>query len=355
MSKVNVGVLFGGRSSEHEVSLLSAYNVLRSIPKKKYNVLPIGIKKDGSFLFYSKAKPILNGDDAKKIHLSAAGQPITFTFGSSHRIHYLNTKKNGQKIDMLFPVLHGTFGEDGTVQGLAQLLDVPCVGASVLGSAIGMDKDISKRLLRDAKIPIADFLVFRKDERATIDFDAIAKKLGLPFFLKPATAGSSVGVHKVKSKKEFSSLVDDAFLYSDKILFERFLNGVEVECAVLGNERPIISLPGIIIPQHDFYSYEAKYLDADGAKFQIPARFPKKITQKIQQTALKTYTTLECQGMARVDGFLTKKGSFFINEINTIPGFTNISMYPKLWEVSGISYSDLLDRLIVLAIKRHNT
>src|SRR3989338_4866349 len=307
MTKITVAVLFGGRSSEHAISLLSAHNVLRSIPKK-YKVIPIGIKKDGSFLFFPKEPYLLHTEDPKKICLNRTGLPVSFTFGSSPKMLFIKSKKRGPRVDVFFPILHGAFGEDGTIQGLAQLLDIPCVGASVLGSAIGMDKDISKRLMRDAKIPIADFLVFHKEERTKIQFGVIAKKLGLPFFLKPATAGSSVGVHKVKSQKEFRAMVDDAFLYSEKILFEQFIDGIEVECAVLGNEKAIVSLPGSIMPQHDFYSYEAKYLDKQGAVFQIPAILPKNVTDKITETALRVYKTLACRGMARVDGFLKKDG-----------------------------------------------
>lgn len=353
MSKLNVAVLFGGRSSEHEISLLSAHNILKAIPRT-YNVLPIGIKKDGSYWYFDDVSCIQDVDDPKKIQLDSTGQSVTFTFGETPRIFFLKTKKIGPKLDLFFPVLHGEFGEDGTIQSLAKLLDIPCVGASVLGSAIGMDKDVAKRLLRDAHIAIADFLVLSKKDRVRIPYNYIVKKLGTPFFLKPASSGSSVGVHKVKSKKDFDLFTKDAFRYSDKILCEEYIEGLEVECSVLGNDHPIVSLPGTITPQHEFYSYEAKYLDEQGAIFQIPARFTKKMTQKIQRIALKTYLTLECCGMARVDGFLRKDGAFFINEINTIPGFTNMSMYPKLWEVTGIKYPDLLDRLISLAIEKHS-
>ncbi len=255
-------------------------------------------------------------------------------------------------IDVVFPVLHGTFGEDGTVQGLLKLANVPFVGAGVLGSSVGMDKDVMKRLLRDAGIPIGKFLTFDRVSIETANFAEIEKQLGLPVFVKPANLGSSVGIHKAHTQAELEEAVKDACNYDTKILIEEFIDGREIECSVLGNEDPIASVPGEIIPQHEFYSYEAKYIDEQGALLEIPAKLPKDLVQQIQQLAIQAFQVLCCEGMARVDIFLTKDNKVLLNEINTIPGFTKISMYPKLWEVSGIPYSDLIDKLIQLAIER---
>ncbi|MBI4084812.1 MAG: D-alanine--D-alanine ligase, partial [Candidatus Levybacteria bacterium] len=289
-------------------------------------------------------------------------------------------------VDVVFPVLHGTYGEDGTIQGLLKLANIPFVGASVLGSAVGMDKDVMKRLLRDAGLPVARFIVVKRSDviarseapyhlvqgEATkqsqrdrhgrlgrprddkgISFNEIVKQLGLPFFVKPANAGSSVGVSKVHNEKEFASAVNTAFSYDSKMLVEEFIKGREIECSVLGNENATASLPGEIIPTHEFYDYDAKYIDEKGAALQIPATLQQKKVKEVQALAVKAFQTLCCEGMARVDFFLNKNGKFFVNEINTIPGFTKISMYPKLWEASGVPYSELIDRLIQLAIERH--
>jgi D-alanine-D-alanine ligase len=255
-------------------------------------------------------------------------------------------------VDLVFPVLHGPFGEDGTIQGLLKLANVPFVGAGVLGSAVGMDKDVMKRLLRDARIPIAKFLAFQRADMNRVSFAKVKKALGLPLFVKPANLGSSVGINKVTNKENFRRAIEDAFRYDNKIVIEEFVPGREIECAVLGNEKPIASLPGEIIVQHDFYSYDAKYIDDKGARFEIPAQLPKAVMKKIRALALRSYRVLCCEGMARVDFFLRANGQVVVNEINTIPGFTKISMYPKMWQASGISYSRLIDRLIKLALER---
>jgi D-alanine-D-alanine ligase len=264
----------------------------------------------------------------------------------------LSSRESLGPIDVVFPVLHGPFGEDGTVQGLLKLFNVPFVGASVLGSAIGMDKDVMKRLLRDAGIPIPDFLVFHKESIDEIDFEQVKKQLGLPLFIKPANLGSSVGIHKVKDESQFMPAILDAFQYDVKILIEEYIKGREIECSVLGNENPIVSIPGEIIPQHEFYSYEAKYIDEKGASLEIPAKLSPEIIKQIQDVALRAFKALCCEGMARVDFFLRNEKEIFVSEINTIPGFTKISMYPKLWEASGIPYTELIDKLIQLALER---
>ena len=262
----------------------------------------------------------------------------------------LSAKTDFGPLDVVFPVLHGTFGEDGTVQGLLKLANIAFVGADVLGSAVCMDKDVMKRLLRDAGIPIADFVVMESGKDA--DFSEIAARLGMPLFVKPANLGSSVGIHKVNSFAELQPAVEDALRYDRKVIVEEFIAGREIECSVLGNEKPIASLPGEIVPTHEFYSYEAKYIDAKGATLEIPAKLPADTVKKIQALAVQSYKVLCCEGMGRVDMFLTPDNKLVLNEINTIPGFTKISMYPKLWEHTGISYSELLDRLIELALQR---
>ena len=264
----------------------------------------------------------------------------------------LSASQTPRAIDVVFPVLHGPFGEDGTVQGLLKLAGVPFVGASVLGSAIGMDKDVMKRLLIGAGLPTPKFLAVQHSGMTDLRFEEVEERLGMPCFVKPASLGSSVGIAKAHNNAEFDAAVSDAFRYDDKILIEEFIRGREIECAVLGNEDPIASLPGEILPRHEFYSYEAKYIDEDGAAFEIPATLDESVVRDIQDLAVQTFKTLCCEGMARVDFFVRDDREPVVNEINTIPGFTKISMYPKLWEASGISYTELIDRLIQLALER---
>ena len=336
--KINVGIIFGGKSAEHEVSLQSAKNVVLALDKEKYNPILIGIDKAGKWLLSGQSQLLIEN------HSPELSGPLSTAVLPSSEIFESN------KIDVAFPILHGTFGEDGTVQGLLKLAGVPFVGASVLGSAVGMDKDVMKRLLRDAGVPIANFLIFNKPQDAV--FEVIINELGLPFFVKPANLGSSVGVFKVHNKEEFDEAIKGAFEYDTKIIVEENIVGREVECSVLGNENPMASTVGEVIPSHEFYSYEAKYLDEKGALLTIPADLPKDIINKVRELAVKTYKVLCCEGMGRVDCFVKNNGEVIVNEINTIPGFTKISMYPKLWDVSGVSYSELLDKLIKLAIDR---
>jgi D-alanine-D-alanine ligase len=255
------------------------------------------------------------------------------------------------KLDVIFPALHGPYGEDGTVQGLLKLADIPFVGADVTGSAIGMDKDVMKRLLREAGIPTARFLVVRR--RGGLVYDEATSRLGSPLFVKPANLGSSVGITKVRDERQFETAMDLAFSYDTKVIVEESISGLEIECSVLGNEDPVASLPGQVIPRHEFYSYEAKYIDEEGAVLKIPADLDRETVECVQRLAIEAFQTLCCEGMARVDFFVTDTGTILVNEINTIPGFTQISMYPKLWEASGLTYGELLDRLIELALERH--
>lgn len=350
--KVKVGIIFGGKSAEHEVSLQSAKHVIEAIDKEKYEPVLIGVDKKGKWLLsVDSSKFLLNSSNPKLIKLnSETSQSITLAPQSDGRIANLDTHQSDKSIDVVFPILHGPFGEDGTIQGLLKLANIPFVGASVLGSAIGMDKDVMKRLLRDAGIPIAKFLAVKESEVPT--FEDVVESLGLPIFVKPANLGSSVGVSKVKNENDFEKAVREAFGYDRKILIEESIEGREIECSVLGNDKPIASVPGEIISSHDFYSYEAKYIDENGAALAIPAKLPDKTVKVVQNLAVKAFRILACEGLARVDFFLKDNGDVLVNEINTIPGFTSISMYPKLWEASGISYTELIDRLIQLALER---
>jgi D-alanine-D-alanine ligase len=348
--KLRVAILFGGKSAEHEVSVISARNIVEAMDQKKYKIVSIGIDKQGRWFFDEGAR-LLRSSNQTRVEFPRCRNPTAVLPGAT-ATPIVTPRGTLGEVDVVFPVLHGPFGEDGTVQGLLKLANLPFVGAGVLGSAVGMDKDVMKRLLRDAEIPIAKFLVFARSEASKINLAAVKRSLGFPFFVKPANLGSSVGISKVSANKQFDSAITEAFRYDNKILIEENIPGREIECSVLGNENPIASLPGEIITPHDFYSYDAKYLDEKGAQLVIPAALPKKIVKAVQGLALRTFKTLACEGMARVDFFLRDNREIFVNEINTIPGFTQISMYPKLWEASGIPYSKLIDRLIQLALER---
>lgn len=355
MSKLRVAILFGGRSAEHEVSLQSAKSIIDALDKDKYEVVLIGINKQGQWFLNESSHFLLNADNPKLIKLNGANKEVTLVpYQREMPLIALADTTSAKAIDVVFPVLHGPYGEDGTIQGLLKLANIPFVGPDVLGSAVGMDKDVTKRLLRDAGIPIGKFLTFTKSQEASVNFQDIVNDLGLPLFIKPANLGSSVGVHKVKTEDEFKLAIKDAWSYDNKIIIEEFIKGREIECSVLGNSDPIASLPGEVIPQHDFYSYEAKYIDDKGATLKIPAELPPDTVKKVQKLAIETFKTLCCEGMSRVDFFLTDDDRLLVNEINTIPGFTNVSQYPKLWEASGIPYKELLDRLIQLALERGN-
>jgi len=352
--KLRVGVIFGGRSAEHEVSLQSAKNIVEAMDKDRYEVVLIGIDKKGRWYLNEESRFLLNENDPKLIRLGSTDEEVGLIPGErTHQLINISKQQRIGEIDVIFPILHGPFGEDGTMQGLLKLSNIPFVGASILGSAVGMDKDVMKRLLRDAGIPIADFLVLNRHSIDEIDFEKVKEKLGLPIFIKPANLGSSVGISKAENEKDFLKATQLAFHYDNKILIEEYIEGREIECSVLGNEDPMASLPGEVIPQHDFYSYEAKYIDENGAALEIPAKLSDDLIKEIQECAVKTFKVLCCEGMARIDFFLTNDNDIVVNEINTIPGFTKISMYPKLWEVSGIPYKELIDRLIKLALERH--
>jgi len=348
--KIKVAVLFGGKSAEHEVSLQSARNVIEALDKEKYEVIPIGITKEGKWLLSNTSNYLLNSNSPKLIKLNKSNREIALYAEGKGELAPISGSEVKEKIDVVFPVLHGPFGEDGSMQGLLKLAGVPFVGAGVLGSAVGMDKDVMKRLLRDAKIPVGKFVTLYAGKEIT--FQEIKRKLGMPVFVKPANLGSSVGISKVKNEKDWNNALPEAFKYDSKIIIEEFIKGREIECAVLGNSEPEASIPGEIVVNSEFYSYDAKYIDENSSRVEIPANIPGAIAKKIQDLAVKTFKALNCEGLGRVDFFLKENGEVFVNEINTMPGFTNISMYPKLWEASGVPVAKLLDKLISLAIER---
>ena len=354
LKKINLGIIFGGKSTEHEISVRSARSIINSIDQSKYNLILIGIDKSGKWFINDYTKFLLAEnklqavpDESKEDEISISKRD-QFTGTIS-----INSNQNLEPIDVIFPILHGAFGEDGTIQGFLKAMDIPFVGVDLMASAIGMDKDVTKRLLRDAGIPIAEYFCLSKGSEHAFSFNDISLKLGLPLFVKPANAGSSVGVHKVNNQHEFNSALSDAFQYDHKVLVEEAIVGKEVECAILGNENPKASVLGEIIPKSDFYSYESKYLNSSDAELRIPALIDPQVSDYIRNVAIKAFQVISCEGLARVDFFLRQDNSIVLNEINTMPGFTNISMFPKLWEASGISYIDLIDRLIILALERH--
>jgi D-alanine-D-alanine ligase len=358
--KITVGILFGGKSAEHEVSLQSARNVYEAIDRDSYDPVLIGIDKSGRWLLGRGSLPA--AEDPGPIGLDESGEQVALPPRSRGVLSLLGSSSGKgaggapavmPKLDVVFPILHGPFGEDGTVQGLLKLADIPFVGTGVLGSATGMDKDVMKRLLRDGGVPIGKFFALRSYE-AVPPYKEAAAALGAPFFVKPANMGSSVGIRKIHQEEEYLPGLDEAFQYDSKVVLEEFIRGRELECSVLGNENPAASVPGEVIVNHEFYSYEAKYLDEKGAVLEIPAKLPPPVEARVRELALKTFSILCCEGLSRVDFFLRgdQPGDVLVNEINTMPGFTRISMYPKLWEASGISYTGLIDRLIRLAIER---
>jgi len=351
IKKLKIAVLTGGRSSEHEVSLQSAKNVIAAIDKEKYEVLPIGIDKNGKWWLYENFNYLINENDPKNIKLNPnAGDQVILLPQVGKSLYSLSKNKIIERIDCVFSLLHGTYGEDGNTQGLLNLAGVPFVGSDVLGSAIGMDKDVTKRLLRDAGIPIAKFLTLQKGEH--LNLASVFQNLGNPVFVKPANEGSSVGVSKARNTEELKEAILNAFKYDTKILIEEFVDGREIECAVLGNLNPKASVIGEIKPSHEFYSYEAKYIDANGAKAIVPAEISEEITKQVKEISIKAFKVLCCSGLARVDFFLKQDGSLMINEINTLPGFTKISMYPQLWQETGMTYSQLITSLINLALEK---
>jgi D-alanine-D-alanine ligase len=356
--KIRLGLLFGGRSGEHDVSLTSAASVLKALDPEKYEVVPIGVTREGGWRVGTSARKFLESSCSLSAIIEN-GRPVTASIDPTQpALVALNSaaKESPPAVDVVFPLLHGTFGEDGTVQGLLDLAGIPYVGAGVLGSAAGMDKDVMKRLFRDAGLPVVPWvLVMRGDwesEPSQIR-KLVEKTIRYPLFVKPANLGSSVGISKVRKGKELAAALNLAARYDRKVIVERGVNAREIECSVLGNDRPVASVPGEIVPVNEYYDYEAKYLK-EGSEAIIPARLKPAQAARVQELAVRAFQAVDCAGMARVDFLVDRKtGKIYLNEINTIPGFTPISMYPKMWEASGLPYSKLLDRLVELALERH--
>ncbi|MCJ7501800.1 MAG: D-alanine--D-alanine ligase [Acidobacteriia bacterium] len=356
--KLRVGILFGGRSGEHEVSLTSATSVLKALDPDKYEVVLIGITRDGGWRWGAPAGEA----DAKALRdVLDQGKPVTPSVDPSHPgLVPLDSPSSsagsgGNVVDVIFPVLHGTFGEDGTVQGVLELAGIPYVGAGVLGSAAGMDKDVMKRLFRDAGLPVVPWVLALRGEWEREPARVrrqIEREIGYPLFVKPANLGSSVGISRVAQARKLAAALDLAAQYDRKILVEKAVDAREIECSVLGNDRPQASVPGEVIPINEFYDYEAKYIK-EGSELIIPAKLTPRQTKQVREFSVRAFQAIDGAGMARVDFLLDRRtGRVFVNEINTIPGFTPISMYPKMWEASGIPYPKLVDRLIELACER---
>ncbi|MEL6389682.1 MAG: D-alanine--D-alanine ligase family protein [Bacteroidota bacterium] len=354
MKRRRIAILYGGRSTEHQISILSAQNIIRSIDQERYDIIPIAISRDGTWYLQKDPDSISYNDDPNSVQIDDLSTPVWCSQNTGE--HSLRSALDGSAladIDVIWPALHGTYGEDGSIQGLAQIMGIPCVGPGVLGSAVGMDKEVMKRLLEHSGIATAPWITLRRSDQKTPTYSEVAATLGPDVFIKPVNLGSSVGISHVQSEEKFNSAVSCAFEYDTKVIVEKRIHGREVECAVIGNDSPIASLPGEIIPKDGFYSYEAKYIDESGALLVAPAKLSVEITEHIQDLAKKVFTLLECRGLARVDMFLTEDYKLLINEINTMPGFTKISMFPTLWELSGIPPVELSHRLIELAIEAH--
>lgn len=358
--KLRVGLIYGGRSGEHEVSLASSRAVLSNLDTEKYEVVPLGITKEGSWLLGAEPGQLIAEQQTMGEEPAAQTTAVTLTGDPSLR-RLVPTQAGPDlgsqgMLDVIFPVLHGTYGEDGSLQGLLDMANIPYVGCGVLGAALGMDKEKMKMIFQAAGLPIVDYLVFRRNEweRAPESIlDDVEQRVGYPNFVKPANLGSSVGINKAHNRQELEHAIKVAAEYDRKIVVEHGINCREFECAVLGNDEPLASVVGEIVSSNEFYDYRAKYIDGKSQAV-IPADIPQESAEEIRRQSIKAFAALDLNGLARVDFFMEKEtGKVYINEVNTMPGFTEISMYPKLWAASGLSYPQLLDRLIELAIERH--
>lgn len=358
-NKIRVGIIFGGRSGEHEVSLTSANSIMKALNKDKYEIIPIGITRSGVWLTEVTIESMLEYSKTKDKSILKNARKVVFSCDPSNK-GLIALNDNGKdeliKLDVIFPINHGTYGEDGTLQGMLDQADMPYVGCGVMASAVGMDKTVAKKLFQEVGLAIAPYVEilrwqWREDSKKVVEL--IEEKLGYPCFVKPVNSGSSVGIDKARNKDQLIKAITEACRYDRKILIEKAINAREIEVSVMGNDFPKASLPGEIIPCNEFYDYSAKYID-DKSKLNIPAVLPENLIEKIKESAIKAYKAIDGAGLARVD-FFVEKGSdeIIINEINTLPGFTSISMYPKLWEASGLPYPKLLDELIELAIERY--
>lgn len=357
--KLRVGIIFGGRSGEHEVSLMSAQGVMKAIDQTKYEVVPIGITKEGRWLASGDPlKALASGDSAESYHAALLAEPSA---QGLMRLDELNAQRGGlaavrvSQLDVVFPILHGPYGEDGTIQGLLELAGIPYVGAGVMASAVGMDKVIFKDVMRAHGLPVVPYLVVKRktfEQQPDRVVAQVESEIGYDCFVKPANLGSSVGISKAHNRAELLAGLAEAARYDRKLIVEVAVEAREIEVSVLGNDEPIASVPGEIVPCNEFYDYAAKYLDGK-SELLIPAPIPPETAEAIRRLAVAAYLAIDCAGMARADFLLDRlTGQVYINEVNTLPGFTAISMYPKLWEASGISYPELIDRLIQLALER---
>jgi D-alanine-D-alanine ligase len=351
--KLRVAVVFGGKSGEHEVSLRSAASVIEALPKDKYDVVLVGITKTGRWVLGDAAASLLAGQS------EAPGERVVLPADPERgliEVDLASGRVRRERVDIIFPVLHGTFGEDGTIQGLFEMADLPYVGAGVAASAVGMDKVLMRDLYRQAGLPVVDtayYLRGRWRREPEVVLNEIEARFGYPCFVKPANLGSSVGVSKAHDREELAEALTLAARYDRKVVVEQAVNAREIECSVLGNDEPVASVPGEIVPSREFYDYAAKYIDED-SQLVIPARLDDATAARVRELAVRAFKAIDCAGMGRIDFFLDRDdGRLYVNEINTIPGFTSISMYPKLWEASGMTYSQLLDRLLQLALERH--
>lgn len=355
MSKLRVGIIFGGRSAEHEVSLQSARNIVDALDRSRFEPVLIGIDKQGHWHLNDTSNFLINQENPALIALNQSNRELAVVPGkASGQLVETSSQELLGHVDVIFPIVHGTLGEDGCLQGLLRMADLPFVGTDVLGSAVCMDKDISKRLLRDAGLAVTPFVTLTRANRARHDFAQVRAALGLPLFVKPANQGSSVGVSKVEDEAQYQAAVELALGFDHKVLVESAVRGREIECAVLGNDQPIASGCGEIVVGSGFYSYDSKYIDEQAAQVVVPAAIDHEASERIRALAIEAFQVLGCSGLARVDVFLTDSGQVLINEVNSLPGFTRISMYPKLWQAAGMSYSELVSRLIELALERHD-
>jgi D-alanine-D-alanine ligase len=344
MTKKTVAILYGGRSVEHGVSVNSAKNIFDYLDRNSFDAIPIGISKAGKWF---KTEGVNKNIEA--------GIPLGLILDAVDGGLCILGKQEKLPIDIIFPVLHGTDGEDGSIQGMIKALDIPMVGTGVLGSAVSMNKIVSKKLLKEANISVTQFMTISYDQKDSITYSEIARELGTPFMLKSASLGSSVGVSKVKSEEDFKKAIQDSFSYDQEVLAEEFIKGREIECAILGNDPAEASFPGeiVISSKYEFYTFEAKYVDGEAVRIDVPAKVSEEIAATIRQLSLEAYRALHCEDFARVDLFVTEDGKTYVNEINTIPGFTNSSMYPMMWKDRGIDFTPLITRLITLAFERY--
>lgn len=343
MTKTRIAILYGGRSVEHGVSINSARNIFQYIDKNRFEPIPVGIALSGVWYKTETVSKEIEQGEPLSLALNPGAPVFTTASGKSF------------SVDLVFPVLHGTDGEDGSIQGLLKAMDIPMIGTGVSGSAMSMSKLVAKRLLKEAGLPVNKFLHSHYADAKQYSFEEVVNSIGLPFMVKSSNLGSSVGVSKVKSKADFEIAVKDSYKYDDSILFEEFITGREIECAILGNEPAQASLPGEIIinKQYEFYTFDAKYVDGDAVIIDVPAKLEPSIAERVREVSIKAYQALGCEDFSRVDLFLTPEGKVYVNEINTIPGFTNSSMFPMMWKERGISFTDLISKLADLALTRY--